>query len=76
RGVRARGVARVRRGRPRLGFRVRGAGAARIAVAPGSAQGDAVEVGAPIQAGDLLVVRGAERLVDGQTVVVADQSRG
>ena len=66
----------VLRGLDRFVFRVREARAERIAVAPGSAQGDAVEVGAPIQAGDLLVVRGAERLVDGQTVVVADQSRG
>lgn len=66
----------VSRGQDRYVFRVRDARAERIAVRLGPAQGEAIEVSAPIQAGDLLVVRGAERLVDGQMVVVADQSRG
>ena len=50
-------------------FRVQGNTAERRAVETGTARGDRVEILSGIEAGDRVVVRGAERLVDGQQVV-------
>jgi RND family efflux transporter MFP subunit len=47
-------------------------GSERVPVETGSAQGDLVEVSGGVEAGDLLIVRGGERLLPGQRVVVAE----
>lgn len=44
--------------------------AEKVAVTPGASNGELIEVSGLLAAGDRLVVRGAERLTDGQTVAV------
>lgn len=48
----------------------------RVRVEPGGAQGELVAVVGAIQPGDRVVVRGAERLSDGQSVVEAELAAG
>jgi RND family efflux transporter MFP subunit len=48
--------------------------AERITVETGDARGDLIEIVAGIAAGDVLVVRGAERLADGQAVTIKERS--
>ena len=47
-------------------------GAERLAVRPGIAQGDFIEVRGDLRPGDRVIVRGAERLRPGQKVKVVD----
>jgi multidrug efflux pump subunit AcrA (membrane-fusion protein) len=52
-------------------FRIKdGTTAERVTVTTGAAFGDLIEIEGGIEVGDSLVIRGAERLSDGQTVEV------
>ncbi len=52
-------------------FKVNGEIAERVAVRTGAASGNDIEVLGPIADGDMVVIRGAERLREGQTVALA-----
>ncbi|TDJ29361.1 MAG: hypothetical protein E2O55_03290 [Gammaproteobacteria bacterium] len=44
--------------------------AERVPVTTGAADGDLIEVKGDLAAEDMIIVRGAERLIEGQTVMV------